>query len=50
MPNLYIRTIELRKTGRTFGIWINGHLVEGGFFSLSAAESAVAWWKANYRE
>jgi hypothetical protein len=32
-------TIQIRQTGHTYGIFLDGKLVEGGFFSK---ESAVA--------
>jgi hypothetical protein len=52
MSNLYIKTIELRRTGGTNGtynVWVNGKLVEGGFFSRHAANAALDWWRQNYR-
>ena len=48
--NRYIKTIELKSNGRTWDVWINGRIVEGGFFSKGPALAALDWWKANYRE
>lgn len=34
-------TIEVRKTDRTWSVYVNGTLVEGGFFSLIAADACA---------
>jgi len=38
-------TIEIRRTGRTWGIFANGELIEGGFFKREAAVRASAEYK-----
>jgi hypothetical protein len=50
MANTYIRSIEVRRAGRTWGVYVNGTLVEGGFFARGAAEAMIDWWQRNYRE
>lgn len=48
--NAYIRTIAVRRSATgTFAVWVNGQLVEGGFFSRGPAEAAREWWQRNYR-
>ena len=32
----------VKKQGRQFGVYINGELIEGGFFSRAAAEECAA--------
>jgi hypothetical protein len=33
--------ITIKKQGRTFGVFVNGKLVEGGFFTKAAAEACA---------
>lgn len=33
--------VEVRKAGRTWGVFINDELYEGGFFSRQAAETCA---------
>lgn len=35
------KKVEIRKTGKTWGIFVNGVLVEGGFFKKTAAIHAA---------
>jgi hypothetical protein len=32
----------VKRSGRTWGVYVNGQLVEGGFFSKGAAERCAA--------
>ena len=48
--NAYIKSIDLKFNGRTWDVWINGRVVEGGFFSRGPASAARDWWARNYRE
>ena len=48
--NVYIKSIELKSNGRTWDVWVNGRIVEGGFFSKGPALAARDWWQRNYRE
>lgn len=41
--------VIVKRDGQTWGIYINGKLVEGGFFSKHAAEHAAREWEANTR-
>jgi hypothetical protein len=50
MANQYIRTLKVQRDGRTWGVHVNGRLVEGGFFNRDAAVAAARWWQRNYRE
>lgn len=52
--NRYIKTIEVKQQtelqSQQWGVYVNGKLVEGGFFNHHSAYAAQEWWKANYRE
>ncbi len=38
---------QMKKTGRTWGIYRRNELVEGGFFGRAAAEEAMDRWEAS---
>lgn len=43
-----VRLVEPQDggSGRTWGVYLDGRLAEGGFFSYAAAERAADEWRA----
>lgn len=39
----------VKRTGRTWSVYVKGTLVEGGFFTRQAADHAAAEWEENTR-
>ncbi len=42
-----MKNIIVKRTGRTWSIFVDGVLVEGGFFSRLAADHAAREWEQN---
>ena len=41
--------VEVKRTGKTWGVYLNSELFEGGFFTREAAERAAEELRADYR-
>jgi hypothetical protein len=39
------KSVVVKKTGRTWSVFVDGRLEEGGFFAREAAEKAAREWR-----
>ena len=46
MKNKVIVKQQAEVRSKNYGVYVNGHLVEGGFFSRGAAEQCADAWRS----